>query len=497
MTAPDSTETWLELWAAREFGPAVASSAATVMSKYGQLAARRKYELLDPTIYSSINYNESAIVLAEWQSLVSDAQAVYDQLDIATQVAFFELVLHPCIAGHIVHQIHLTAGMQNTYAYEWRQSANKLAQDVLDFFGEDAALTKRYHSLLGGKWNHIMDQTHIGYNWWQQPMRNVLPPMLYLQPSEVSLAGALGVTAEGTNGSAAGDSIYNPANSDSTQIMPPLDPYGPTERYIDVYMKGPGSTTFQVTPTESWVSANPSSGTLHANGKSDQRVLFSVDWSAAPAGSSMVIINITNSNNDYGSFDMPIAWLPVNKTQAPDSFSGFVESDGHISMEAEHTSSNTSNGDIAYSVIPNYGRTLSGVTLYPVTADSQKAPASPRLTYSFYAFTHAPMANVTVYLGTSLNTIPDRPLKYAVALDDGKPTTIQPVPTYTLGALPEMWYDGVANSVFTNTTTAAVKPGAHELHLWALEPGVVFQKIVVDLGGVRSSYLGPPESQQI
>ena len=67
MTSPDSTETWLKLWAAREFGPEVADAAAAVMNKYGMLAARRKYELLDPTIYSSINYNESAVVLAEWQ----------------------------------------------------------------------------------------------------------------------------------------------------------------------------------------------------------------------------------------------------------------------------------------------------------------------------------------------------------------------------------------------------------------------------------------------
>jgi hypothetical protein len=497
MSTPDSTESWLRLWAAREFGSDVADAAAAVMNRYGQLAARRKYELLDVTTYSNLNYNESAVVLAEWQSLVADAQAVYQQLDSATQVAFFELVLHPCMAGKIVHQIYITAGLQNTYAYEWRQSANALAQDVLDFFGEDADLTKRYHSLLGGKWNHIMDQTHIGYNWWQQPMRDVLPPMLYVQGSEISLAGSLGVTAEGTNGSAAGDSIYNPANSDSTQIMPPLDPYGPAGRYIDVYMKGPGSSSFQITPSEPWVTASPSSGSLHANGKSDQRVVFSVDWSAAPVGSTMVTINITSSDDNYGSFDMPIAWLPVNNTQAPRSFHGFVESDGHISIEAEHTSSNTSTGDVVYSVIPGYGRTLSGVTLYPVTADSQKAPTGPRLTYSFYAFTHAPQANITVYLGTSLNTIPDRPLRYAVALDNSEPTTIQPVPSYTLGALPEMWYDGVANSVFTNTTAAAVKPGAHELNLWALEPGVVFQKIVVDLGGVRSSYLGPPESQQI
>jgi hypothetical protein len=37
------------------------------------------------------------------------------------------------------------------------------------------------------------------------------------------------------------------------------------------------------------------------------------------------------------------------------------------------------------------------------------------------------------------------------------------------------------------------KAGYHTLKFWPLDNGIVLQKIVIDWGGVRKSYLGPPE----
>jgi len=52
-------------------------------------------------------------------------------------------------------------------------------------------------------------------------------------------------------------------------------------------------------------------------------------------------------------------------------------------------------------------------------------------------------------------------------------------------------------STYNITTHPIMASGAHTLNLWAVTPSITFQKLVLNLGGLRDSYLGPPESLRV
>lgn len=165
-TKPASIAWWLHQWAAREFGNEHANNISASMMHYSNLAGKRKFELVDASTYSVINYDEADTILAEWKSLSEDAQAVYDKLADAAKPAFFEMVLHPILAGGNHYDIAISSAKNKLHAFQGRNSANVLAEHVMDKWKFDHALKKRYGELLGGKWKHMMDQPHFYNNYW-------------------------------------------------------------------------------------------------------------------------------------------------------------------------------------------------------------------------------------------------------------------------------------------------------------------------------------------
>jgi hypothetical protein len=158
-----SVPQWIEQWAALTFDSQHAKAIAEVVDEYSFLANMRKFEEVEPNSYSVLNYEEADKIIAQWGDIGKKAQDIYDSLPTIQQGAFFELILHPVLAGGNFVDVQVSGARNQIYSGMGRNSANKWFQRVIDGMKKDHNLTVQYHELFNGKWNHMMDQTHFGY----------------------------------------------------------------------------------------------------------------------------------------------------------------------------------------------------------------------------------------------------------------------------------------------------------------------------------------------
>src|SRR5207302_2865851 len=170
------------LWVARQFGTQFAPDIADVLSKYTKYNGRRKPELLDPGTFSLVDYREADAVFADFQAAVAKAEEIYSKLPENQRDAFFELVLYPTKASAIVTELYITAARNQLHASQGRASANESAAAARALFQADADLSAHYnHTLAHGKWDHMMDQTHLGYTFRNQPPVNAMPKVTEIE----------------------------------------------------------------------------------------------------------------------------------------------------------------------------------------------------------------------------------------------------------------------------------------------------------------------------
>lgn len=489
-TGPEATTEWLERWAAAEFGADVSESTASILNQYSILVGRRKYELLSnlPFAFSTVHYDEAEKNLDSWELLLEETQTIYDSLDEPTRIAFFQMVLHPILAGKTVVELYTKVALNALYYQQGRASTNLLAQQAHEAFTTDAEITDRYHNLNGGKWDSFVNQVHIGYTSWDDPPnnQNIMPSLRYIAPPTVP--GLLGVAVQGTT------AAFPNVNSIKLRSVDPFMP--PTEsRYIDIFSRKNATVSYTISSNASYVTVSNDEGSIGPSEDSlDRRSKISVDWEDAPRGLSWVNLTV-NASDDSQAFLI----LPVNKTSIPADFSGFVESNGVVSIEAYHYTTSTEKNGVSYVEVPHYGRTLSGVKPWPVTMETQDPATGPALIYSLYTTTTSKTPRLIISLGSSHNHDPTRWIKFAYSIDGSEPVTVQPVPADPPFRERPAWSKAVVENGWTSTIQlkSAIEAGVHEISIWLLEPGVVLQKLALDMGGYQTTALGPPESWSV
>lgn len=180
---------------------------------------------------------------------------------------------------------------------------------------------------------------------------------------------------------------------------------------------------------------------------------------------------------------------------AEDKVGGYVfkPSAGFVTMDAEHYYSVKNPQDAQWTLIPYMGRTRSGISIQPYSANV----TGSSVTYRFDLPEGVDEIEVRVITASTLAFQRKEGHRYTVGLEGKEAVEVnfngelneEPENVYRI------MYPTVARRVIEKTVKLKIdKAGTQSLVISPLDPGVVLQKIVVDFGGYQPSYLFGKES---
>lgn len=460
-------------WAKENFGNQFSEEIAEILKLYTKYNARRKPELLDAKTYSITNYNEADRVITDYQKLEEKANAINMKLQPEYKDAFYQLVLFPVLASSNLNELYVATAKNYLYTEQGRLSANNYREKVKELFDKDSQLTNYYHTkLANGKWNHMMSQTHIGYDNWQQPDKNVIPITRHLFYDPI---GNQKIIVEGK------EEVLDGVLKNKTTLLDFISLENKTS-YIDIINSGERKFPFKITCEKKWITFSQIEGIVDR----EQRILINIDWKNAPKGIANNQFIVVADNQKF------TLQLKTNNVKS-DKVHGFIESNGYISIESKNYSKTINSDSVKWTVIPNLGKTDSGITLKPSNIlPIEISEQSPRLEYNVHFFSKGKV-KVKAYFSPTINFKIGDGLKYGIAFDSEKPQVMN----LNTDSSEKNWAESVADNIKIISSTHQIEnAGNHVLKIYAIDSALVLQKIVIETeeGKVLESYLGPPES---
>ncbi|HMP87956.1 MAG TPA: glycosyl hydrolase 115 family protein, partial [Lacibacter sp.] len=171
----------------------------------------------------------------------------------------------------------------------------------------------------------------------------------------------------------------------------------------------------------------------------------------------------------------------------------FYERDKTVSIPAASFTKAINSQGIEWKVLPDHGRTGDAVTSFPVTAAASKPGGdAPHLQYEFYTYNSGKI-NIQSLFSPTLNIYgSDEGLQYGISVNDG-PVQIVSLNKEDKTNISGIWNKWVSENCIVKTTEHILaRPGKQILKFWRVNNAVVLQQLLIDLGGMQASYLGPP-----
>lgn len=477
----NKTGEYRKQWVKQQFGSAFRDEQIedvdSILEDYTWLNGSCKPETLDSATYHVTNYNEAMEMLGRIDRMIQKADQYKEQVPEKLQAAYYELIYFPAVASANVARIQIYAGL-NTYYYDQGSTAANLYATLLEQAIEtDQDLEYTYNSDMpgvGDKWKYMMSSPHVGFVTWNSTGWSY-PQAKWVTPSE---AAQMQINLQNQ------DKVYTKGDAsldDFTNIN--------QESYTVTISNGGGRAfSYKVTPSDDWIRVSKSAGRVTMQ----DTLEVSVDWSKVTENKSGTV-SLEGADG--------IVTLKVNAkvydTSSLDPQT-YVYANGYASMlAANYTGSGKGADGTECKTIENYGKMGQAVRAFPSTASyAGKEEDAPYVEYKVQVSEEGDY-KLTVYTAPSNNMDRDDvSIRYGLSVNRGAVSVINTInsSTFSPGAYSGTWTADVEKNGRQTERNVHLVSGVNTIRIYAVDPTLVLQKLVVSEDSVQTSHFGPGES---
>jgi hypothetical protein len=476
------TQKHLRQWNGRQFGNN-AEAITDIMWKYYRLAFERRPEFMgwsqtEPTTstrYSTYNHfyygDQAQHRIDEYNRFETEVRQLSMKMDVSKRAAFYQLVYYPVLAAAEMNKKFLYRDKAHLYGLQNRISAYDYAAMSNEAYDHIIKATEYFNdSLEHGKWKNMMSMAPRELPVFSRP---VLPSIT------IDKEKIWGISVEGN------DTVF------LDKLVLPVFINGLKQRYfIDVYLSDSVAVTWDASTSEKWIRLSQQKGILFPQRERNQvRLWVSVDWNKAPGQAEFA--GSIHINGEGKRYVVKVNGLRPegNKNR---SSKDFLENNGYVSIYVSHYTEMKNRTGLPWQRAEGLGHT--GASMMTAISLSQKVRldtgviknTASYLAYDLYTFTSA-IPNILIYALPTLPLNKDYSLRCGVSIDGG-PLQIVDFTSNSIARTEEWKQNVLGNTAIRKIEGSLLAPGKHTLRIFAIDPGVILDRFVIDVGGMKTGY---------
>lgn len=482
----NDTKKHFQNWLTSIFGQDVGQEATLAMWEYYQLAYERKPEFMgwsqtEPdtktsyTAFNHFNYGDEAQRrLDRYDAITTTVRHLKNKIQPGDADAFYELIYYPVVCASWINKKFLYRDKAYLYGKQNRLSAfnySKLAGNAYDSIVKE---TEYYNAKLSnGKWEHVMSMNPRNLSVYQRPD---LPEI------KIDSNSTWEVLPEGITG------IDSSSLQNKTYSVPRFDNLNRQRYFIDIFLCKHQQVKWSASVSDSWIQLSKKSGVLSPIEDNAQvRLWVTVNWDKVGQHSKLTGKIIFSD----GSKQLEVIVHADNKKKPQPDYKGFVSNNGVISMFASHPSRQISMNlhhwvrlnDLGYS---NGALEALPITIKPIGSTNQDSIKRNNSSVEFDFLTDTAIAPTVI-----IYSVPTHPVnnnfgvRYAIGIDE---SPLQIIETRTYGRSEEWKQNVLRNRAEKKIPMPFLSAGKHTLKIYAVDPGVILDQILIDIGGMKPSY---------